>query len=203
MCFGQLIWSSSKLPSKSTDSLSLSLSFSQFSNSIVSFWFWLPNCLLDLRTSHSSFHSYCYSTLTVASIASAKKNLNHNLNQNQFLKSVRDQCKSRSFRNVDHALGLLDTMLHMHPLPSIDDFNHTLVAIARLKHYPVVISLIKWIKSFGIFPDVYTLTILINCFCHLNRVDFEFFCLGNNFETWLSPRLYYSKHPCQGALSSR
>ena len=65
-----------------------------------------------LRTSHSSFRSFCYSTLTVAtttSIASAKKNPNHNHNQNQFLKSVRDQCKSRSFRNVDHALNLFDT----------------------------------------------------------------------------------------------
>ena len=93
-----------------------------------------------LRTSLTSFRSYCYSTLTAASIASAKKipNHNHNQNQNQFLESVRDQCKSRSFRNVDHALHLFDTMLHMRPLPSIDDFNYVLGAIARLKHHPVV-----------------------------------------------------------------
>ena len=127
-----------------------------------------------LCTSHSSFHSYCYSTLTTAatSIASAKKNPNHNQNQNQFLKSVRDQCKSRSFRNVDHALDLFNTMLHMRPLPSIDNFTHILGVIARMKHYPAVISLIKRIESFGISPDVYTLTILINCFYHLNRLDF-------------------------------
>ena len=126
-----------------------------------------------LRTSHSSFRSYCYSTLiataaATTSIASAKKNPNHNLNQNQFLKSIRDQCKSRSFRNVDHALDLFDTMLHMRPLPSINNFNHVLSAIARLKHYPIVISQIKRIKSFGISPDVYTLNILANCFCHLD-----------------------------------
>ena len=121
-----------------------------------------------LRTTHTSFRSYCYSTLTVASIASAKKTPNHNQNQNQFLKSVRDQYKSRSFRNVGHALDLFDTMLHMRPLPSIDNFTHILGAIARMKHYPVVISLIKRIESSGISPDVYTLNILINCFCHLN-----------------------------------
>ena len=133
-----------------------------------------------LRTSHSSFRSYCYSTLTAASIASAKKNPNHNhnLNQNHFLKSFRDQCRSRSFRNVDHALDLFDKMLHTRPLPSIYDFGHMLGAIARLKHYPVVISLINRIKSFGISPDVYTLNILVNCFCHLKRVDFGFSILA-------------------------
>ena len=133
-----------------------------------------------LCTSHSSFHSYCYSTLTTAatSIASAKKNPNHNQNQNQFLKSVRDQCKSRSFRNVDHALDLFNTMLHMRPLPSIDNFTHILGVIARMKHYPAVISLIKRIESFGISPNVYTINILVNCFCHLNRVDFRFSVLA-------------------------
>ena len=84
-----------------------------------------------LRTSHSSFRSYCYSTLTAAaaattSIASAKKNPNHNHNQNQFLKSVKDQCNSRSFRNVDHALDLFDKMLHMQFLNS------------RLMQFPLV-----------------------------------------------------------------
>ena len=134
-----------------------------------------------LRSSYTCFRSYCYSTLTAAattSIARAKKAPNHNHNQKQFLKSDRDQCKFRSFRNVDHALDLFDKMLHTRPLPSISDFNRVLGAIARMKHYPVVISLIKQIKSFGIYPDVYTLNILINCFCHLNRVDFGFSVLA-------------------------
>ena len=130
-------------------SISQTLSFrSDFGYRIVCWIFRKMGTLLC--TSHSSFRSYCYSTLTDAaaattstSIASAKENPNHNQNQNQFLESVRDQCKSRSFRNVDHALHLFDTMLHMHPLPSINNFNHMLGAIARLKHYPVVISLIK------------------------------------------------------------
>ena len=128
-----------------------------------------------LRFSHTCFRSYCYSTLTAAS---ARKTPNHNHNQNQFLKPDRDQCKSRSCRNFDHALDLFDKMLHTRPLPSIANFNHVLGGIARMRHYPVVISLIKRIESFGISPDVYTLNILINCFCHLNRLDYGFSVLA-------------------------
>ena len=90
------------------------------------------------------------------------------------LKSVRDHCKSGTFKNLDHALGLFDTMLHMHPLPSVVDFNHMFDSIARVKHYFVVITLIQRMESFGVSPDFYTLNILINCFCHLNWVDFGF-----------------------------
>ena len=50
-----------------------------------------------------------------------------------YLKSVRDRCRSCSFRNLDDALAQFDRMLHMHPLPSIVDFNHLLAAIARMK----------------------------------------------------------------------
>ena len=63
-----------------------------------------------------------------------------NQNRNQLLKSVRDHCKSGTFKNLDHALGLFDSMLHMHPLPSIVDFTQLLGAIARMKHYSIVIT---------------------------------------------------------------
>ena len=101
-----------------------------------------------------------------------------NQNRDQLLKSVRDHCKSGTFKNLDHALGLFDTMLHMHPLPSIVDFTQLLGAIARMKHYSVVITLIRDMGSFGITPNVYTLNVLINCYCHLNRVNFGFSVLA-------------------------
>ena len=63
-----------------------------------------------------------------------------NQNRNQLLKSVRDHCKSGTFKNLDHALGLFDTMLHMHPLPSTVDFTQLLGAITRMMHYSVVIT---------------------------------------------------------------
>ena len=74
-----------------------------------------------------SYYYYCYSTLNTTS----RKNPNQN--QNQFLKSVKDECKAGSFRNVDHAIDLFETMLHMRPLPSILDFTLLLNAIARMK----------------------------------------------------------------------
>ena len=133
----------------------------------------LTNSLLFISNTSSSL--YCYhSTLTTT----RRKNPHQKQNQNQFLLSVRDECKSGSLRNVDHALDLFDTMLHMHPLPSVVDFNHLLAAIPRMKHYTLPISLIKRMELFGISPNVYTLTVLINCFCHLNRVDFGFSVLA-------------------------
>ena len=99
-------------------------------------------------------------------------------NRNQLLKSIRDRCKSRTFKNLDHAFGLFDIMLHMHPLPFIEDFTLLLGAIARMKHYSVVITLIQQMESFGISPNVYTFTVLINCNYHLNRVNFGFSVLA-------------------------
>ncbi|XP_065626939.1 putative pentatricopeptide repeat-containing protein At1g12700, mitochondrial [Quercus suber] len=135
----------------------------------------LTNSPLYISNTSSSF--YCYhSTLTTT--ITRRKNSHQKQNQNQFLQSVRDKCKSGSLRNVDHALDLFDTMLHMHPLPFIGDFTLLLGAVARMKHYSLPISLIKQMESFGISPNVYSLTILINCFCHLYRVDFEFCVLA-------------------------
>ena len=108
-------------------------------------------------------------------------------NRNQLLKSVRDHCKSRTFKNLDHALGLFDTMLHMHPLPFIGDFTLLLGAVARMKHYSVVITLIQRMESFGISPDVYTLTVLINCYCHMSRVDFGFSVLATILKLGYQP----------------
>ena len=69
------------------------------------------------------------------------------------LKSVRDYCKSETFKNLDHALSLFDKMLHTHPLPSVVDFNHMFGSIARMKHYPVVITQIRDMESLGNTPD--------------------------------------------------
>ena len=106
---------------------------------------WIPDLLLLLemgtvpKSTHSlvfifrprfPFHTCFYST-------SSKENVQ---TPNQFLQSMRDHCKSRSFGNLDDALPLFDTMLHMRPLPSIDNFNHMLGAIARMKHYSEVID---------------------------------------------------------------
>jgi pentatricopeptide repeat protein len=125
-----------------------------------------------------------YSTLTYSS-STSKVNVVET--PNQFFPSVRDQCKARAFRNLDHALHLFDTMLHMRPLPSIVDFNQLLGVIARMKHYSEVITLIKQMESSGISPNVYTMNVLINCFCHLKRVDFGFSVLARILKLGYQP----------------
>ncbi|XP_030956702.1 pentatricopeptide repeat-containing protein At1g12775, mitochondrial-like [Quercus lobata] len=145
----------------------------------------------------SSSSSSYYSTLTTS-----RENPNQNQNQNQLLKSMRDQCKCGSFRNVDDALDMFDKMLHMRPLPYIVDFNRILGAITRMKHYPLVITLFKQMGSSGIAPSLPTLNTLINCFGHLNRVDFGFSVLATILKLGYHPdsiTLTYS----QGSLSSR
>ena len=118
------------------------------------------------------FTSYHYSSTIRENVKTPYQN------RNQLLKSMRDHCRSGTFKNLDHALGLFDTMLHMHPLPSTVDFTQLLGAITRMMHYSVVITLIQRMELFGISPDVYTLTVLINCYCHLNRVNFVFSVLA-------------------------
>jgi pentatricopeptide repeat protein len=125
------------------------------------------------------FHAFTYSTITTRQNVGSP--------QNQFLKSVRDVCKARAFRNLDHALDLFDKMLHLRPLPSIVDFNQLLGAIARMNHYSVVITLIREMESLGIAPDVPTMNVLINCFCHLNRVDFGFSVLARILKLGYQP----------------
>ena len=56
-----------------------------------------------------------------------------------------------------------------------------------MKHYSQVITLIKQIESYGISLDLYSLTILINCFCHLNHLDFGFSVLATIFKLGYQP----------------
>ena len=100
---------------------------------------------------------------------------------------MRDRCRSRSIRNIDDALALFDRMLHVHHLPSIVDFNQLLGAIARMKHHSTMISLIKKMELSRTTPNVYVQGVLINCFCHLNRVDFGFSIFTRIFKFGFQP----------------
>ena len=91
------------------------------------------------------FPFHAFSSYSSRTRSSDRKN--SNLNRNQLLKSMIGKRKCGSVRNVDDALNMFDKMLHMRPLPSIVEFNHMLGAIARMKHYPVVITLFKQMCS--------------------------------------------------------
>lgn len=83
-----------------------------------------------------------------------------------------DKVGSFNFRmNIDDALATFHHMIHLHPLPFVVEFNKLLSAIVRMGHYETVITLSKQMELAGISHNVYTLSILINCFSPLNHVD--------------------------------
>ena len=75
-------------------------------------------------------------------------------------------------KNLKEALSSFETMLRLRPLPRVVGFNQLLHQISLMKHYSAVISLYKQMDLLGIKPDLYTLNILINCFCLLNHLGF-------------------------------
>jgi hypothetical protein len=139
-------------------------------NSLALFFNHYCHVRVSLHAPNFYYHYYYYRCFSSTSAKTTNSGRDIVESPNQFLKSVRDRCKSRSFRNLDDALAVFDRMLHMHPLPSIVDFNQLLGAIARMKHHSTVISLIKEMELSRFTPDACTLRVLTNCFCHLNRV---------------------------------
>ena len=140
----------------------------------------------SIRISRVPFHALSLAQSQTNSSASVNVET-HDSNHSQLLKFMRDKCKGGSFRNVDDAVDLFDKMLHLSSLPSVVDFTLLLGAIARMKHYSLVISLIRDMESLKISPDFYTLNTLINCFSHLNRVDFGFSVLARLFKLGYQP----------------
>ncbi|XP_021617932.1 putative pentatricopeptide repeat-containing protein At1g12700, mitochondrial [Manihot esculenta] len=95
--------------------------------------------------------------------------------------------KSASFTHLDDAIASFNHVIHKHPLPSRVPFNRFLSALVKMKQYRTVLYMSKTIELLGISHDVYSLSILINCFCHLNLVDFGFSVFGKMLKLGLEP----------------
>ena len=89
----------------------------------------------------------------------------------------------------------------MRPLPSIVRFSQLLTQITKMKHYSLVISLDKQMGLVGIKPDVYTLSIVINCFCHLNCMGFGMSVLGKFIKLGCEPSTVTMTTLIKGFLS--
>ncbi|CAL5351199.1 unnamed protein product [Camellia sinensis] len=91
--------------------------------------------------------------------------------------------------HLHSALISFNRMLRMRPLPPISQFNKTLGSILKMGHYATALSLIrnKLQQLQGIQVDFYTCNIAINCYCHLNRVDFGLSLLGTLFKRGYTP----------------
>ncbi|KAG5022169.1 hypothetical protein JHK85_018511 [Glycine max] len=65
-------------------------------------------------------------------------------------------------------------MLCMRHTPPIIQFGKILGSIMKMKHYPTVVFLSKQMELKAIVPNLVTLNILINCFCHLGQINLTF-----------------------------
>ena len=75
----------------------------------------------------------------------------------------------------------------MRPSPSISEFNKIIGAIVKMKDYNTAISLCKRTQLKGFTPCLVFLNILMNCYCHVNRMDFAFSVLGTIFKMGPQP----------------
>ncbi|KAL0413958.1 UNVERIFIED_CONTAM: putative pentatricopeptide repeat-containing protein, mitochondrial [Sesamum radiatum] len=86
---------------------------------------------------------------------------------------------------VDDAVYLFREMLRMRPRPY--DFNNLLTAVVKMKQYSLALNLFDKMRQLGTPVNKYTLNIVINCYCLLNRVDFGFGILGSFFKRGYKP----------------
>ncbi|PPD73989.1 hypothetical protein GOBAR_DD29085 [Gossypium barbadense] len=73
------------------------------------------------------------------------------------------------FDNVDDAFNLFNKMIQRYPKPSIVEFTKLLAAIVRMKHYAIAVSMCSQMELLGVSWDVYSLSILVNCFCKISQ----------------------------------
>ncbi|KAG4380374.1 hypothetical protein GLYMA_16G162000v4 [Glycine max] len=88
---------------------------------------------------------------------------------------------------VDDAVSQFNRMLLMRHTPPIIKFNKILGSPVKMKYYPAAISLSKQMEVKGIEPNLVTLNILINCFCHLGHMAFSFSVLGKILKLGYQP----------------
>ncbi|XP_031282459.1 pentatricopeptide repeat-containing protein At1g12300, mitochondrial-like, partial [Pistacia vera] len=104
----------------------------------------------------------------------------------QLEKFLQNDCKEGNV-TLDDYRYFFEYMIHMQPKPPISSFNRLFGALAKKKFYEDVILLYKRVGSMGLLPDLYTLNILINCFCNVGRVCDGFVVFGRILRRGFNP----------------
>ncbi|KAK6785994.1 hypothetical protein RDI58_014519 [Solanum bulbocastanum] len=76
--------------------------------------------------------------------------------------------------NLDDAVTLFHQMVTMKPLPSIAHFSKLFKTMIKMKHYSAAISLFRQMLKLGIPICDFILTIMINSYRLIHRVDCAF-----------------------------
>ena len=91
-----------------------------------------------------------------------------------FLRTLYCSHSTFNSNHVDDVASSFHRLLRLNPTPSIIEFNKILGSLVKLKHYPTVISISYQLEFNGIRPDIVSLGILINCYCHVGQMIFAF-----------------------------
>ncbi|GLT51865.1 hypothetical protein SLA2020_252420 [Shorea laevis] len=105
-----------------------------------------------------------------------------------FKKSLRNKV-THEFDKIDDALTLFNEMVHSWPCPTLVEFDLLLTVVVRIKNYEATVSLCKLMELEGYIHNAFSLSILINCFCHFGLVNFAFSTLGKMFELGIEPNV--------------
>lgn len=82
------------------------------------------------------------------------------------------------FENLHDALHLFDEMLQTRTLFSVINFTQLLTALVKMKQYSVAVSMFRKMCALDIPVNTYTISTVINCYCHLNMISYGFLMLG-------------------------
>ncbi|KAH0866329.1 LOW QUALITY PROTEIN: hypothetical protein HID58_083540 [Brassica napus] len=102
--------------------------------------------------------------------------------------SYKEKLRSGLFSiKKDDAVALFQSMILSRPFPTVIDFNRLFSGIARTKQYDLVLALCNQMELNGISHDLYTLSIVINCFCRCRKLGFAFSAMGKIFKLGYEP----------------
>ena len=87
----------------------------------------------------------------------------------------------------DDAVDLFQSMIQSRPLPMVIDFNRLFGSVAKTKQHDLVLALCKQMEMQGIAYDLYTLNIMINCFCRRQKLGFAFSVMGKMLKLGYEP----------------
>ncbi|RID44462.1 hypothetical protein BRARA_I01252 [Brassica rapa] len=97
--------------------------------------------------------------------------------------SVGESGGSRSgfheIKGLDDAIDLFKDMVRSSPLPSAIDFNKLMGVVVRMERPDLVISLYQKMERKQIRRDIYSMNILIKCFCSCSKLPFALSTFGS------------------------
>ncbi|KAL8096589.1 hypothetical protein AgCh_037523 [Apium graveolens] len=122
-------------------------------------------------------------------------------NPNAQLQQLLYEKSKVGFDKLDDALFVFDKMLKMKPLLPAMQFSQLLAGLVRMKEYSVGVSMFRDMCVLCVPVNICTYNTVINCCCHLNRLDYAFSLLGGIIKRGFVPNVVTYSTLIKGLLS--